>query len=75
VSQSAASIPVAMSANWKPTPWKRPIGCPNWRRVVAWSRARSMTRRARPTHILAAVIRVAWSHSSITATLSGKLQT
>ena len=29
VSSSAASSSVAMSASWKPTPWKRPIGWPN----------------------------------------------
>ena len=59
MSQSAASISVAMSASLKETPWNRPMGCPNCRRLAAQSTQRSRQRRARPTHMAATVRRVA----------------
>jgi hypothetical protein len=62
VSSSAASSAVAQSASWNPTPWNRPTGWPNCRRLAAHCVTASSTRRARPTLVAATVSRVAPSH-------------
>src|SRR6516225_8212410 len=67
VSISAASNSVAMSASWNPTPWNRPIGWPNCRRLAAHWVAASSTRRARPTLVAATCSRVAPSHLLISS--------